>query len=213
MFDNRIDNDFYAGGSHFDYHGDDIEQISFHIASDNSYFIKGIIFSLHKLKQQHSHVNFEHTVLNGSARSALMLTEIIRERKHGSLMVIIASVALLNMLSLSSDHRYMDKVVFIATSECNTAVLVQIADSPNDILVFRDKYFPKGPLAELSDREKCICYYLFRGHTPKIIGAILGINTKTVSSHRLSGMKKIGCTNKSDFYNILSVYYGASVDG
>lgn len=213
MFNNRMDNDFYVNGTRFGYHENDIEQISFHIASDNSYFVEGIIFSLHKLKQQHSHIDFEHTISNGSARSALMLTEVIREKQHDTLMVVIASAAMLNMLSLSIDHRYMDRVIFVATSECNAAVLAQITDAPHSTWAIRDKYFPKGTLAGLSNREKRICYYLFRGYTPKMIGTILGINVKTVSSHRVSVMKKIGCTNKISFYKTLKVYYGASVEG
>ncbi|WP_025123462.1 MULTISPECIES: helix-turn-helix transcriptional regulator [unclassified Serratia (in: enterobacteria)] len=213
MFNNRMDNDFYVNGTRFGYHDNDIEQISFHIASDNSYFVEGIIFSLYKLKQQHSHIDFEHTISNGSARSALMLTEVIREKKSNTLMVIIASAAMLNMLSLSIDHRYMDKIVFVATSECNAVVLAQITDASHSSWVIRDKYFPKGTLASLSNREKRICYYLFRGYTPKMIGTILGINVKTVSSHRVSVMKKIGCNNKIEFFKTLKTYYGASVEG
>ncbi|MEX2987970.1 helix-turn-helix transcriptional regulator [Serratia fonticola] len=212
-FDNRMDNGFYVNGKRFGYHDNGIEGISFHIASDNTYFVDGIIFSLHQLKQQHSHIDLEHTVSSDSVHSALMITEMIRERKGGTLLVVIASVALLNVLSLSIDHHYMYNVVFVATSECNAAVLAQITESPHNSWGIREKYFPKGTLAVLSNREKRICYYLFHGYTPKMIGAILGINIKTVSSHRVSMMKKIGCTNKIDFYKTLKTYYGAGVEG
>lgn len=208
----RADNGLYLNGAGLGHHDNDIEQISFHIASDNIYFVEGIISSLHKLKQQHSHIDFEHTVSSDSIHSAFMITEMVRERKGGTLMVVIASTALLNMLSLSIDHRYMDKVVFVATSECNAVVLAQIIESPYSFWRIREKYFPKGILAELSNREKRICYYLFRGYTPEMIGMILGVNIKTVSSHRVSVMKKIGCTNKIDFYKTLKDYYGAGVE-
>lgn len=209
----RVDNGFYLNGAHLRCQDNDIKQILFHIASDNSYFVEGIISSLQNLKQQHSHIEFAHTVSSDCVRSALMITEMIRARKSGALMVVIASAALLNMLLLSIDHHYMDKVVFVATSECNAAVLAQITESPHSSWGVHEKYFPKGALAALSNREKRICYYLFRGYTPKMIGAILGINIKTVSSHRVSVMKKIGCSNKIDFYKTLKIYYGAGVEG
>lgn len=212
MFYNAIDNGFYVDGVSFECHENNFEEISFHIASDNSYFVKGVSFSLHKLKQQHKHISFEHTLSDGSARSVLLITKMIREKKRHILMVIIASAALLNILSLSIEQRYMDKVVFVAVSECNTDVLAQITDVPDNVWAIRDKYFPKGMLTALSNREKRVCYYIFCGYTPKMIGVILGINTKTVSSHRVSVMKKIGCANKVDFYNVLRAYYGGDVE-
>lgn len=213
MFDNRIDNGFYVNEARFSYRGDDIDAISFHIASDNRYFVQGIAFSLDTLKQQHKHIDFGYTFSNGTARSTFLITKMIREKHHEALIVIIASAALLNMLSLSLDPAYMDKVIFVATSECNAAVLAQIADSPHTSWAVRDKYFPQGMLAALSNREKRICYYLFCGYTPKMIGTILGINIKTVSSYRVSVMKKIGCSNKIDLYKTLQLYYGAGVEG
>ncbi|MEB7886673.1 helix-turn-helix transcriptional regulator [Serratia fonticola] len=206
-------NGFCVNGDCVGYHDNDIEQISFHIASDNSYFVEGITFSLHKLKQQYSHIDLENSISNGSVRSIAMITEMIRERKYETLMVVIASTALLNMLSLSIDPLYMDRVVFVAASECNAAVLAQIIDSPHRTWAIRDKFFPQGMLAVLSHREKRICYYLFRGYTLKMVGTILGINIKTVSSYRVSVMKKIGCNNKVDLYKELKNYYGTSVEG
>ncbi|MBC3250180.1 hypothetical protein H8I91_07900 [Serratia fonticola] len=80
----------------------------------------------------------------------------------------------------------MSNMVVIA----NAAVLAQITDSPHSSWVIRKKYFPKEALAELSNREKRICYYHFRGYTTKMIDAISEVNIKTVSSHRVSVMKK-----------------------
>ncbi|HEJ9058063.1 helix-turn-helix transcriptional regulator [Serratia fonticola] len=212
-FGSVMDDGYGVGEYNFDYHSEDISEISFHISSNNSYFLQGIRCSLLKLQQQHSHVAFEHSISDGSARSALLISEMIREKKSRTLMVVIASTALLNILSLSIEQRYRDRVVFIATNECSNALLKQIADSPNTTWAKRDKFIPKGTLAALSNREKRICYYLFRGYTPKMIGAILGINIKTVSSHRVSVMRKIGCTNKIGLYKTLRVYYGTSVEG
>lgn len=213
MCDNRIESGFYLSGASLGNRDDDVGAILFHIASDNSYFVEGIKFSLDKIKQQHRDIDFGHSFSNGTARSTLQITQMIREKAHHTLMVIIASSALLNMLSLSIDPAHREKVIFVATSECNAAMLAQIVDSPYTSCAVRDRYFPQGILAPLSNREKRICYYLFCGYTPKMIGTILGINIKTVSSYRVSVMKKIGCTNKVDFYKILRVYYGASVEG
>jgi DNA-binding CsgD family transcriptional regulator len=211
---NRVRDDGRCANEYdVDCHSDDISEISFHISSNNSYFLQGIRCSLLKLQQQHSHIAFEQTISDGSARSALLISEMIREKKSRALMVVIASTALLNILSLSIEQRYRERVVFIATNECCTALLTQIADSPNTTWARREKFIPEGTLAALSNREKRICYYLFRGYTPKMIGAILGINIKTVSSHRVSVMKKIGCTNKIGLYKTLRVYYGTSVEG
>ena len=211
-FSHVKDNESCVSGYDFDYHREDISDISFHISSNNNFFLQGIRYSLLKLQQQ-SHITFEHTISDGSARSGLLISEMIREKESRTLMVVIASAALLNILSLSVEHRYRDRVVFIATNECCSALLAQIADSPNTTWAKRDKFIPKGTLAALSNREKRICYYLFRGYTPKMIGAILGINIKTVSSHRVSVMRKIGCTNKIGLYKTLRVYYGTSVEG
>jgi DNA-binding CsgD family transcriptional regulator len=196
-----------------EHHTDDISEISFHISSNNSYFLQGVKCSLLKLQQQHGHISFEQTISDGSARSALLISEMMREKKSRTLMVVIASTALLNILSLSVEQRYRDRVFFIATNECSTALLTQITDSPNTTWAKRDKFIPKGTLAALSNREKRICYYLFRGYTPKMIGTILGINIKTVSSYRVSVMRKIGCTNKIGLYKTLRTYYGTSVEG
>ncbi|TQI78932.1 regulatory LuxR family protein [Serratia fonticola] len=214
--DSIMDSEYYMNGTNgafLDYHDNDIREVSFHISSNNGYFVQGISSSLYKLSQQQGHINFEYTLSDGSARSALLITEMIREKKHRSLMVVIASTALLNILSLSIEHRYRDRVIFIATNDCRIELLTQIADSPNTTWAKREKYFPKGTLSALSNRERRICYYLFRGYTPKMIGTILGINVKTVSSHRVSVMKKIGCANKIGLFKTLQVYYGASVEG
>lgn len=204
----------------FDYRGDDvsdldgdISEISFHISSSNSYFLQGISGNLLKLQQQHSHVAFDYTISDGSARSALLISDMMREKESRTLLVVIAGTALLNILSLSVDQRDRERVVFIATNECNATLLTQIADSPSKIWAKRDKFNPKGILAALNNKEKHICYYLFRGYTPKMIGAILGVNIKTVSSYRVSVMLKTGCSNKIDLYNALRVYYGTSVEG
>lgn len=210
---NIMDGGICVRGDGIDCQSHVIDEISFHIASNNSYFVKGIGFNLLRLKQQHCQLGFDYTISDGSARSALLIAEMIREKKQRTLMVVIASAALLNMLSLTITPKYSDKVVFIATNTCHSALLTQITDAPDTMWARRDKYFPKGTLAALSSREKRICYYLFRGYTPKMIGAILGINIKTVSSHRVSVMKKIGCTNKIGLYKTLRVYYGASVEG
>ncbi|WP_411753388.1 helix-turn-helix transcriptional regulator [Serratia sp. (in: enterobacteria)] len=212
-FSRVMDDGRGVNGYDFDYHADDISEISFHLSSNNSYFLQGVKCSLLKLQQQYGNIALEHTTSDGSARSALLISEMMREKKSRTLMVVIASTALLNILSLSMEQRYRDRVVFISTNECCTSLLTQIVDSPNTTWARRDKFIPKGTLAALSNREKRVCYYLFRGYTPKMIGAILGINIKTVSSHRVSVMKKIGCTNKIGLYKTLRVYYGTSVEG
>lgn len=59
----------------------------------------------------------------------------------------------------------------------------------------------------LSKREKRVCYYFYRGYTPKLIGLILGINSKTVSGYKSRIMKKTGCLNKVDFNKAIIDYY------
>ncbi|HFV9295596.1 TPA: LuxR C-terminal-related transcriptional regulator [Serratia fonticola] len=214
-----MDNGFYVNGVNGvnelsrNCHSNDIREISFHIASNNGYFLQGINCNLHKLKRQHDHINFGFTFSNDSACSALLLTEMIRKKKRRTLMVVIANTALLNILSLSIEHHYRDRVIFIATNECRAELLTLIAESPQSTWAERDKYFPKEILSALSNRERHVCYYLLRGYTPKMIGMILGVNVKTVSSHRVSIMRKIGCTNKIGLYKTLRVYYGTSVEG
>lgn len=192
------------------YHG--VNDVSFHVASNNSFFIQGISCGLRKLKQQHEDIRVDYTLSDGSARSILLIADIIREKHHATLIVVIASAALLNMLALSIDHLYRERVIFIAASECRAALLTKIACSPENAWVKHEQYFPKGTQTALTNREKRICYYLFRGYTPKMIGAILGINIKTVSSHRVSVMRKIGCTNKIGLYKTLRFYYGANAE-
>ncbi len=189
------------------------EEISFHIASNNSYFVEGISCSLQALSNQYDNIKFGHTLSDGSASSALILSEMIREKKQRTLMVVIASTALLNILSLSIEHRYRERVIFISMDQCRPELLTQIANSPGATWTKRDKYSPKGTLSSLSNKEKRVCYYLFHGYTTKMISMILGINIKTVSRHRVSVMKKIGCDNKISLYKTLQVYYGACVEG
>ncbi|MGL5385882.1 MAG: helix-turn-helix transcriptional regulator [Enterobacterales bacterium] len=191
----------------------DINDVYFHVASNNSFFMQGISCGLLKLRQQHEDIKLDYTLSEGSARSIRLIADIIREKHHATLIVVIASAALLNMLSLSIEHLYRERVIFIVASECRAALLTQIAYSPDNAWVKQAQYFPKGTQAALTNREKRICYYLFRGYSPKMIGAILGINIKTVSSHRVSVMKKIGCANKIGLYKTLRFYYGASAEG
>ncbi|CAI1805698.1 Transcriptional regulatory protein uhpA [Serratia fonticola] len=191
----------------------DVNDVSFHVASNNSFFIQGISCGLLKLKLQHEDIRLDYTLSDGSARSILLIADIIRDKHHAQLIVVIASAALLNMLSLSIGHLYRKRVIFIVASKCRAALLTQIACSPDNAWVKHEQYFPKGTQAALTNREKRVCYYLFRGYTPKMIGAILGINIKTVSSHRNSVMRKIGCANKIGLYKTLHYYYGAKAEG
>lgn len=193
------------------YHG--VNNVSFHVASNNRFFIQGISCGLLKLKRQHGDIRLDYTLSDGSAHSILLIADIIREKHHATLIVVIASAALLNMLSLSIGHLYRQRVIFIVASKCRAALLTQIACSPDNAWVKHEQDFPKGTRAVLTNREKRVCYYLFRGFTPKMISAILGINIKTVSGHRSSVMRKIGCANKIGLYKALRFYYGARAEG
>lgn len=191
----------------------DVNDVSFHVASNNRFFIQGISCGLLKLKRQHEDIRLDYTLSDGSARSILRIADVLREKHHATLIVVIASAALLNMLSLSIGHLYRKRVIFIVASECRAALLTQIACSPDSAWVKNEYPFPKGTQTTLTNREKRVCYYLFRGFTTKMISAILGIHIKTVSGYRTSVMRKIGCANKIGLYKTLSLYYGANVEG
>lgn len=190
-----------------------IDKISFHIASNNSYFIQGVATILNQLQEKNSDISLDYTVSDGSAQSALLVSEVIKEKDSRTLMVVISGPILLDMLSLSTLRISRDKLIFITLDECNERNLSEISLNHERTLSRYKTNTRTGTMSSLSNREKRICYYIFHGYTPKMIGSILGINIKTVSGYRVSSMKKIGCNNKITLYKTLNMYYGAYAEG
>ncbi|MHB8232689.1 MAG: response regulator [bacterium] len=62
----------------------------------------------------------------------------------------------------------------------------------------------KRPLWDgLSSREKEVLIFIAEGFSNKEIGEKLFINEKTVATHRLRGMEKLGFSNKSDLVDLI----------
>lgn len=63
----------------------------------------------------------------------------------------------------------------------------------------RDRgWFPEvvpAPFAQLTKRERQITFYLAHGLFPSEIAPLIGSMVKTVDSHRLNAMRKLGTTN------------------
>lgn len=190
-----------------------IDKISFHIASNNSYFIQGVVIILNQLQGKNKNIILEHSVSDGSAKSALLVSEVIKEKGSRTLMVVISGPILLDMLVLSTFRVSRDQLIFITLDECNPKKLSEISLHHERTLSKYKINLRNGTMSSLTNREKRICYYLFHGYTPKMIGSILGINIKTVSGYRISSMKKIGCNNKINLYKTLNMYYGAYAEG
>jgi DNA-binding CsgD family transcriptional regulator len=190
-----------------------IEKISFHIASNNSYFRQGVATILNQLQEENKDITLDYSLSDGSAQSALLVSEVIKEKDNATLMVVISGPILLDILSLSTLRISRDKLIFITLDECNEKILSEIYMNHERTLSKYRASTRTGTMSSLNNREKRICYYIFHGYTPKMIGLILGINIKTVSGYRISSMRKIGCSNKINLYKTLNMYYGAYAEG
>lgn len=162
-----------------------------YIISNNYYFILGCMHHL-QFANKRNKINF--IFINSEiTNSRFILQSLLTNLPSSNETFVIASFRLSNIF-------FSKEIAFnkITMPSNYTSFGKKILKLHHDYT----KYY-----STLTPREKIVCSYIQQKYSPKSICIILNISEKTVSTHIVSIMRKLGCSNKIFLYKWLVIYF------
>ncbi len=188
-----------------------MKSINFFVVSNNQYFILGLkeyVASLYHADVS-SHSGWKIKFKSYQSHEALNIYNDLNLKNKTSAKnnVIIADNEMYYVLALFLKKDISPSVIFLTSTECDVEYLKRIRLSLLPEGCFYNALPSFSRIGGLNHREKRVCFYIYQGLTPTMIGLFMGVHSKSVSNYRKSIKKKIGCQNKGEFNNALIKYY------
>ena len=178
-----------------------IKKVRFIVVSNNSYFKTGVALAVRDFNVTEKAEETRSVELYSLDSASSILNTI----EKNSFIAMVIDGEIIDAYALYICHAYKN-IILVSSKELTMNRLKGILNlKPN---ACRDKFKPPCHvlMTTLSLREKRLCRYLYHGYRPKLIGMLLGISEKTVSSHKKNIMRKIGCSCKMDFNKAIVMY-------
>lgn len=169
------------------------------VVSDNAFFKMGMELLVNEIRS----VNNSHFD-NIDFYSLTTKDSLLKETLNETPSAIIVDSNIITAYALYLCHRHKN-IILLSSNELNVTNVKELFYGTNDFNM-KVKIPSYALLTTLSSKEKRLCKYLFYGFRPKLIGMLLGISEKTVSSHKRNIMRKIGCSRVMDFNKALVLY-------
>lgn len=178
-----------------------VNKLRFMVVSNNSYFKIGVALAVRNFNVAEGAGELRNVELYSLDSASSILNTI----GTNSFIAMVIDGEIIDAYALYLCHTY-NNIILVSSRELTMNRLKGILKlNPN---ACRDKFKPPFHIlmTTLSSREKRLCRYLYHGYRPKLIGMLLGISEKTVSSHKKNIMRKIGCSCKMDFNKAIVMY-------
>lgn len=173
------------------------------IATYNTYFKKGLATYIEEAKRtkKMEDRNIDFHFFDGDVNGTFFINTMIYE-SAGKKNVIISDV---NLISFNCFSFSKNNSIIISIDDCGLNFIEGLFYNNFDKIRF--KGLNAINFSNLSAKEKKVCYYIACGYQSRIIGVLLNIHEKSVSSHRVSIMRKLGCLNRIELYKMINKIY------